>query len=913
MTLALDWFSREGHILLAWWLWITLAGVAVLPLGLRLFGGLPDGGYTLARALGMLLVTWVFWLLGSYGFLENTIGSIVLCWVLVLAASLALYFRDREIGEFARWWRENRALVLFAELLFALLFVGWALYRAHQNDLVGTEKPMELAFLSATQRSNSFPPNDPWMSGYAISYYYMGYVMSSALSMLSGIGSTIGFNLTMASQFALTGLAAFGVVYNLVRSRAFGMTNRTLDLSVSRAIAIATGVAGMLFMVLMGNFQLLLVEAPLATRSASQSYFEFWGTQKLPQFDQIEYQQESSAGLNLDTSSWQHWWWFNASRVPTDYNLDNQLTGTQPIGEFPAFSFILSDNHPHVLSLPFVITVIGMMLNLVLWQREPQAGTVLLYGIAVGGLAFLNAWDGPTFLVGLVGAEALRRLLKSESGRLKARDWLGLIKFGASLVIVAAAAYLPYFVGFRSQAGGILPNLLNPSLFQRFFLMFGPLIVILCTYLLLEGWRGFATRRLNWRLGIKISGMLLVAMLSLMAALGVIIAISSPGQAIVGNMVDLENSSDDLLGQLVQRRVEYGMTAVVLLVGIAIVVARLFPARDSLAHSGEIAVNWISYPQATGFVLLLIGMGLCLTLFCEFFYLKDNFFVRINTVFKLYYQAWVIWSIAAAYALYSVFVDRVLRLPSPILRIGIGVLLSISIVAGLLYGFTAVYHRAWIETGRQNASEQRRFTPPTEWANAIRQVYDGEVVDRDTVLYSRIKLADATEGELLRAEVDGIATFDGFDIIIQEPLTLDGAQGLLQFDDQQVIDCLSKTIGRSSAVVAEAVGQAYNIAFGRVGTLAGIPVVLGWENHERQWRGATYHEVAGSRASDLKDLYTRYDFGDVEQIIERYQITHILFGSTEQQHYGSLGEEKFMEHLPVICESGSSRVFYAGA
>ncbi len=913
MTLAFDWLSREGHLLLAWWLWIALAGVAVLPLCWRLFGGLPDGGYTLARALGMLLVTWVFWLLGSYGFLENAIGSIVLSWLLVLAASLAIYFRDRERGEFSRWWRENRALVLFTELLFAVLFVGWALYRAHQNDLVGTEKPMELAFLSATQRSTDFPPNDPWMSGYAISYYYMGYVMSSALSMLSGIGSTIGFNLTVASQFALTGLAAFGVTYNLVRSRAFGLTSRTRDLPVSRAIAIATGVAGMLFMVLMGNFQLLLVEAPLATRSAPQSYFEFWGTQKLPQFDQIEYQQESNARVNLDTSAWKHWWWFNASRVPTDYNLDNQLTGTQPIGEFPAFSFILSDNHPHVLSLPFVITVIGMMLNLVLWQREPQTEAVLLYGIAVGGLAFLNAWDGPTFLVGLVGAEALRRLLASEYGRLKARDWLALVKFGASLVIVAAAAYLPYFVGFRSQAGGILPNLLNPSQFQRFFLMFGPLIVILCAYMLVEGWRGSSARQLNWRLGIKVSGMLLVAMLSIMTALGVIIAIGNPAQPIVGKVVSLLNDRDELIRQLVQRRIEYGLTSLVLLLGIAVVVARLFPARNGQSHSGEVAINWISYPQATGFVLLLIGMGLGLTLFCEFFYLKDNFFVRINTVFKLYYQAWVIWSIAAAYALYSILFDHVLRLPSVIIRLGIGVLLSIGIVAGLLYGFAAVHHRAWIETGRQYASEQRRYTPPTEWENAIRQVYDGEVVERGTVLYSRIRLADATETEILRAEIDGIATFDGYDTIIHEPLTLDGAHGLLQHDDQQVIDCLDKSLGRSSAVAAEAVGQAYNIAFGRVGTLAGIPVVLGWENHERQWRGATYYEIAGSRASDLKDLYTRHDFDEVEQIIERYKITHILYGSTERQHYGSLGEEKFMDNLPIICESGSSRVFYAGA
>ena len=71
MTLLWDWLSREGHIVFAWWLWMTLAGAAAFPLCLRLLGGLPDRGYTLARALGLLLTTFIFWLLASYGFLEE--------------------------------------------------------------------------------------------------------------------------------------------------------------------------------------------------------------------------------------------------------------------------------------------------------------------------------------------------------------------------------------------------------------------------------------------------------------------------------------------------------------------------------------------------------------------------------------------------------------------------------------------------------------------------------------------------------------------------------------------------------------------------------------------------------------------------------------------------------------------------
>ena len=913
MTLIWDWLAREGHLLFLWWLWITLAGVAILPLALRMLSALPDGGYTLARALGMLIVTWIYWLLGSYGFLENTGGGIVLTWLLVMAASLALHFRARDRQLFSNWWRENRSLVVVAELLFALLFIGWALYRAHQNGLAGTEKPMELAFLSATQRSSSLPPNDPWMSGYTISYYYLGYVMSSVLSTLSGISSTVGFNLTVASQFALTGLSTFGVVYNLVRSRSSASFSNRRAQFKSRMAAMCTAVLGILIMLMMGNFQFALIELPLASRSAPQSYFEFWRTQKLPDFDFVEYQPEYGAGLNLDTSTWNHWWWFNASRVPSDYDLNDRLTGIQPIGEFPAFSFVLSDNHPHVLSLPFAVTVVGLMLNLVLWRREPPAGHLLLYGVAVGGLAFLNAWDAPTLLFGLLGAEALRRLMTSETGRLALRDWIALLKFAATLALIAGAAYLPYFVGFRSQAGGVLPNLLHPSLFQRFFLMFGPLLVILSAYLLVECWRGRAARRLNWRLGLKVGLGLLAGMYALMILLSVVIAISNPSAPITGNLSSSQQLTSETVSQLAQRRLEYGLTSILLLLGIGIVVARLMPSKDSAAKSGEVAFNWVSYPSATGFVMLLVGMGLCLTLFCEFFYLKDNFHVRINTVFKLYYQAWMLWSIAAAYGLYSILIDRGLPSPNFVLRLALGTLFAVSILAGLLYGVVATHHRAWIESGRQFASERQRYSPPGEWEHANRQVHNEEIVERGTILYSRVSLADASESDLLRAEAGGLALFAESDIVIQAPLTLDGAAGLLQFDDQQVIYCLDELVGAADAVVAEAVGQAYNVAFGRVGTLAGIPVVLGWENHERQWRGATYYDIAGSRASDLKELYTRHEMSDVKHILEQYRISHIMYGTTERQQYGSLGEEKFLDNLPVVCESGNSRIFRVGA
>ena len=55
---------------IAWYLIITLVGVLALPAAYRLLPNLADRGYILARALGMLLWGFIFWLLTSLNILR---------------------------------------------------------------------------------------------------------------------------------------------------------------------------------------------------------------------------------------------------------------------------------------------------------------------------------------------------------------------------------------------------------------------------------------------------------------------------------------------------------------------------------------------------------------------------------------------------------------------------------------------------------------------------------------------------------------------------------------------------------------------------------------------------------------------------------------------------------------------------
>ncbi|MGQ9889810.1 MAG: DUF2298 domain-containing protein, partial [Aggregatilineales bacterium] len=301
-----------------------------------------------------------------------------------------------------------------------------------------------------------------------------------------------------------------------------------------------------------------------------------------------------------------------------------------------------------------------------------------------------------------------------------------------------------------------------------------------------------------------------------------------------------------VLPALVARRAETILTTGALLAGIAVVVARLFARRTAADAPGE------PYSPAAGFALLLAGVGLTLSLIPEFVYLRDNFGTRMNTVFKFYYQAWVVFSVAAAYGLYSLLAEQRARQPvSALVRGGVTALLVAVLALGLIYPALGILHRALLETGR------------------------------------------------LGAEAPA-------------PLTLDGGRTLVGQADYDAVACLSQLVGAGTAVVAEAVGNSYEWQHGRSATLAGIPVVINWPGHQSQWRGPTYGAVTGTRVQDIERLYTDLRWDVAQGIIERYGIEYVFFGAAERARYGPVGEDKFRENLELVCDFATSRVYRVG-
>ena len=93
------------------------------------------------------------------------------------------------------------------------------------------------------------------------------------------------------------------------------------------------------------------------------------------------------------------WWWWRASRVVTDLDLRGSFQ--EVIDEFPFFSFLLGDLHPHVLAIPFNLLAVAIALNFFLggWRGEIDlfgfhlniSKTGFLFAaLTLGGLAFLQ-------------------------------------------------------------------------------------------------------------------------------------------------------------------------------------------------------------------------------------------------------------------------------------------------------------------------------------------------------------------------------------------------------------------------------------------------------------------------------------------------------------------------------------------
>lgn len=819
--------------LLLWWFLLLLLGFAALPVTMRFLRFLPDRGYAFAKPLALLIWVYPFWLLAVFGFIQNSTGALAFLLALTAIASWAV-LRGKGDDSVIAWLRAHWRYALIVEIVFGVALLAFAYFRAFNPEISATEKPMEFMFLNSILASDTFPPRDAWLSGYAISYYYLGYVIVAALAKLGNVPSGYAFNLGLIMTFALAAVGAFGLIFNLV-SHAQESTDAARA-RPSRAPYVF-GVIAVFLLLVIGNLQGVFevgYNAGLGSRAFYAS-LNLHGLEEVP---------PSGTFIPED-----NWWWWRASRVLNDTNPGGE-GHVEVIDEFPAFSFLLGDLHPHVLALPFGILALAVALNILLKRQSPIANgespianpqslvaeffrpRMLLTALVVGALGMLNTWDIVTY--GLVIAAGFTIGQYRAAGRWSTQVLLRSAVFLVLLYIASFVLFLPFYLSFSSQARGIAPNIFNRTPLHQYLIMWGMFVFVISSFLLAVFVQVRGKRRVLKAWAQSILPLALVPVVIALAGVLVLAVAPSLREMLAGALqVDPQNATQAVLGTFVGSFVSSPWTFILLVFLIA-----------GIAALGRVEVTTVEHSNLrTGviFTLLLALVGFILTFGVEFLYIRDTFESRMNTVFKLYYQSWLLLAMAATFGVFFIWQSYH------------GIVRNIWLTAfGVMFALSLVYP-ALAFPNRANYFTATETTPTLDGWRWVQQSYP---------------------------------------------------------DDYAATEWARANIPRS-AVILEAAGNQYSFD-NRVSVATGLPTVLGWGGHELQWRGN--YDQAGPRERDVEQIYKSRNVNETRDLLTKYRVDYVFVGSIERNKYqlNSSLVDKFAKLGEMVFEQRSMRIYRVG-
>jgi len=184
------------------WLISTVLGIAAFPLLFSILPGLKDRGYSISRVVGLVLVTFLSWLLSSLKIFPFGTASVIFSLLCLICLSLWAGYRNR--GELLAFLKKEFKLLLLIELIFLVALIVLLLIVAlNPNIDPETERFMDYALLNSIDRTDYFPPLDPWIAGKIMNYYYYGFIFVSTLHKLIPIPLTTFFNMALALIYAL--------------------------------------------------------------------------------------------------------------------------------------------------------------------------------------------------------------------------------------------------------------------------------------------------------------------------------------------------------------------------------------------------------------------------------------------------------------------------------------------------------------------------------------------------------------------------------------------------------------------------------------------------------------------------------------------------------------------------------------
>lgn len=823
-----DLFNRDDLLnrfpLPVWMTVILLVGLGGFPFAFLTFRFLPDRGYLVSRTLGVLMFVWLSWMVVSLGLIKATRpATLAVFGVFLIVAAVTGYLQRDDIAAFVR---EHRHLLLAEEGVFWLAFLYDVWIRAQNPDLwhpvLGGEKPMDLAYLTAATRSPIYPPYDPWFAGGYMNYYYFGQIIVGTLTKVTGVLPTTSYNLAVPLLFALTVAGAF--------TAGFALTHRG-DQTTERPAFLGGAFAALMVCVLgnLGGFLQLVSE--VAQQSSTPALTG------LPVLDGLL--DFLGGAINILVGARplvipEDWYWSSTRMLAL---LD--LKGTGSINEFPYFTFLFADLHAHLIALPFTLMVIAFCVNIVKSRgalahlpetRLPSGqlgfavetafpgddvraatesavatsrsrvaassvAVLVLAGLTVGALYPTNSWDYPTYL-GLLGLSLAVPWWVAERRTLNGFVTLAL-RF-VVIVVLSQVLFRPFSASFQSFYSGVhfIDEKSDPL---WYFMIHGLFLVIMFSYFLLEGWS------LYRRNGVLRSARLYLRKWDLL-----------PHALELQRSLARAESGGTWIGW-------YGLGAIIVVVALAtalgapliggllvvLAIALTFGFRRDRAPEDTLVV----FLFATG---LAIGIGTDLVAI-------DGDVGRMNTIFKFYEQVWVLFGVASAVALVSI-VKRLAVLRRPVIRRAwLAVIVAFFLMASV-YPILGTKARV-----------ANRFAP-------LPLTLDG------TAYMDQARYND--DGRVIRLATDKAA--------------------MIWLEDHL----------RGTPTILEATRPLYRWG-ARMSIYTGLPTVIGWDWHQKQQRWG-YQDQVDQRVSDVNQMYDDPSPRLTLDLLHAYGVNYIIDGELEQ-------------------------------
>ena len=263
----------------------------------------------------------------------------------------------------------------------------------------------------------------------------------------------------------------------------------------------------------------------------------------------------------------------------------------------------------------------------------------------------------------------------------------------------------------------------------------------------------------------------------------------------------------------------------------------------------------IKYPDLYGLVLVLCAIGLIFI--PEFVYVRDIYektAPRANTMFKLTYQAYIMFGIMMAYILVFFTVNRIKRCngaDSTVMCKGLLRCPRLQSLTEIIAILVLISTCGYLE----NAI--------THWFTGFPKRNAYQTLNATNYLETAIS------------------------------------------DDAAAIRWLNDNV-EGQPIILEASGDSYQDYDNRVSAMTGLPTVLGWYVHEWLWRNDLEEE--NQRKEDVQTIYTSSNADQIKSLIEKYKISYLFIGSCEYEKYGEINSELLASIGKVVFRQSETTI-----